>query len=96
MARSERSRKLESTVLQALASKGQARVAEFAGVSESKVSRFKSEQLAEICDYLAALDLKIVPVSMHCYRPESIAALMQLAKERMEQLDTPEQLAWQE
>lgn len=96
MTRSERSRKLESTVLQALASKGQVHVAEFAGVSESKVSRFKSEHLAEICDHLVALDLKVVPLSMQCYRPESIAALMQLAKERMEQLDTPEQLAWQE
>jgi hypothetical protein len=96
MARSERSRKIESTILQALASRGQAHVAEFAGVSEAKVSRFKSEQLADTCDYLAGMGLKVVPVEMQCYKPESIAALMQLAKERMAELESPEQLAWQD
>ena len=96
MARAERSRKIESTILQALASKGQAHVAEFMGVSESKISRLKGDGIAELADFLAALDLKAVPAEMQCYRKESIASILQLAKERMAEIETPDQLLWNE
>lgn len=94
--RDERARKIESTILQSLSRHGQAHVAQDIGVSESTVSRWKAEQLTMVAGLLASLNLKVVPIEMKCYQPESIAALMQLAKERVAQLETPEQLVWEE
>jgi hypothetical protein len=95
MPRAERSRKNEATILQGLARAGQVHVAEFMGVSESAVSRLKSERLVEISDFITACGLKVVPQEMQCYRPASIAALIELARERMEELTSPEQLVWE-
>ena len=50
----------------------------------------------DIAKFLAACDLKCVPVEMQCYRPDSIQSILTLAKERMAQLETPDQLKWEE
>ena len=64
------------------------------GVSESTVARLKSDHLANFCDLLVALDLKVVPQAVKCFDPASISALMQLARERVAQMDAPDVLEW--
>lgn len=91
---SERARKIESLILQALSRTGSEPVAREIGVSEATVSRLRNEHLRHFAALLAATGLKVVPVEMQCYRFESIAAMLTLAKERMAQLETPQQLAW--
>ena len=96
----ERTRKNSSAILQAISRVGQNTISARTGLSETKVSRIKSDgvhlTLDEIAKFLAAADLKCVPVDMHCYKPESIQALMTLAKERMDELETPDQLVWED
>lgn len=53
-------RKIETTILCAFARLSQRQVAEVAGVSETKISRFASEKLAEIALILAASGLAVV------------------------------------
>ena len=93
---SERARKNASAILQALAKVGQTHVAEFLSVSESTVSRFKEKAIPEAAELLAACGLKAVPESLTCYKPESIAALLTLAKERVQRLESIRELEWEE
>lgn len=91
----ERSRKAECLVLRRLASVGQVHVAEALNVSESTVSRMK-EGARQWIDLLDACGLKVVPADMQCYREDSLQAILTLARQRMEQLQTPDQLQWDE
>lgn len=95
----ERTRKNVAAIFQAIAKVGQNHIAERTGYSESKVSRLKSEgasmTVEDVARFLAACGLKVVPESMHCYRAESIQSLITLARERMAQIETPEQLTWE-
>lgn len=90
----ERARRNAACVLQALSRVGSEPVAREIGVSESTVSRLKNEHLEHYARLLAACGLKVVPVDMQCYRPSAIAAMVTLAKERMAQIESPEQLQW--
>lgn len=45
------------------------------GVSESTISRIKSEQLDKVTLLLAHLGLKVVPTEYKCVRPEAYAFL---------------------
>lgn len=90
-----RARKNESTFLQGLASVGQRPIAEALGVDVSTVSRLKSDGMVERVSHVLALaGLKIVPVDMQCFPPGEIAALLTLAKGRLREIETPDQLAW--
>lgn len=90
----ERSRKGHSLALQRLASVGQAEVARQLDTSESTVSRHVSEHLERACAILAAVGLKVVPIEMQCFPPRKVAILMELARDHLNQLETPEQLQW--
>lgn len=90
----ERSRKAHSLVLQRLASVGQGTVAEMIGTSESTISRFVNTDLERSCQILAALGLKVVPIELRCYEPRKIAILMELARDHLNQLETVEQLSF--
>lgn len=80
----ERARKNESSILSALASIGQSTVAIALGVNESTISKRKSGgDFKDIAEFLAALGLKAVPVTMKCYRPDDIEPYIQLAKQHM-------------
>lgn len=93
----EIARKSESTILRALAAVGQMKVAESLGVSESTISRQKSDgKPKESAAWLAAHGLKAVPANYKCYDPKSIDALLTLAKERMAQLESPDHLLWED
>lgn len=90
----ETARKINATILHQLASVGQTKVAEVLGVSESTVSRMKEKELPEIALLLDALGLKAVPRAHRCYDEKSLAAIIELAKQRMAQIDEPQHLAW--
>ena len=90
----ERSRKAHSLVLQRLSSIGQAEVARQLETSESTVSRHVSEHLERACQILSAAGLKVVPADMQCFPPRKVAILMELARDHLNQLESPEQLQW--
>ena len=76
----ERARKNESVILQALAAAGQNTVAIGMGVNESTVSRFKDGGISQAASLLAHCGLKVVPTGMRCFNPEYVEALKTLAE----------------
>lgn len=83
----EAARKSFSLILRRLASVGQAAVSRQLGVSESAISRMKSEgDLEEFSAFLDALGLKVVPVDHQVYRAAFIRSLIELAGERLDVL----------
>jgi hypothetical protein len=94
----DRARKIESHVLRRLASVGQARLADELGISESRMSRIKSEgEIERFCSMLAVLGLKVVPESWQCSDPEFMRSLKYFARVGMEHA-RPEttELDWEE
>lgn len=85
-------RKNERLILQRLASHGQAPVAEALGVSESMVSRWKDGDIERFGRFLALLGLKITPVEYRCYDQRTLEAMLTLARQRMDQIDSVDQL----
>ena len=90
----ERARKNLTLVLQSSASLGQKGIAEKLGTSEATISRLISGDLERVCQVLAVLGLKVVPIEMQCYPPEKIRILLSLARDHLNQLETPEQLSF--
>lgn len=89
-----RTRKNASAILQALASVGQAQVAQTLNVDEATVSRMKdrAEQWGAL---LARCGLKVVPATMRCYRPEYVDALHFLAREQLDRMQNVPTLDWE-
>jgi len=76
MAPAERARKTVQLALQRLQEPGTGVAAAAAmGVSESTVSRIKTERLEEVALFLAVLGLKVVPAEMKCVDPAAYAFL---------------------
>lgn len=65
------------------------------GVSESTVSRIKTDQLEQICLLLACVGLKVIPTSMECVPMEQMQALLTLARTHLNQIQRPEELSWE-
>ena len=89
----ERSRKNTSVVLRALAERGQSRVAELVGTSETTVSRFKGHDLELAAAVFAAAGLKVVPEGMECFDPEYVKALKVMAGVGLQSKE-PRALEW--
>jgi hypothetical protein len=82
----ERARKAHVTVLRALQEPGrQVALATAMGVSESTVSRFKSDQLEQLCTLISHLGLKIVPAEFQCVDQRTFAAFQILWEKAMSQ-----------
>ena len=97
MNKPERTRKNERTILKSLASLGQARLADLMGVSESLISKQKSEgQLAKTAEMLAHLGLKVVPDRMQCFDPEYVEHLRALAQLGLRQPSADQVMEWEE
>ena len=97
MNKSDRARKNEALILKALASFGQAHLAEKMGVSESLISRQKSEgHLAKTAEMLAHLGLKVVPEDVQCFDPEYVEHLRALAQLGLRQPSADQVLEWDE
>jgi DNA-binding XRE family transcriptional regulator len=101
---SARARKIEKTILRKLASMGQSTVAKYVGVSETTVSRWKSEpagresddtEIQRMSKFLACLGLKTVPIEYECHDPKTLEAMLTLAQQRMSQLKSADQLRWE-
>lgn len=93
----ERARKTQSVILRAMQEPGrQTAVATCMGVSESTVSRLKSEHLEQFCVLLAHLGLKVVPQGMQCFPEDKVQALLTLAKGHLAAIQRPEQLVWED
>lgn len=94
---SERARKSFTAVLRAMQEPGrQVAVATSMGVSESTISRMKSEQLEQFCQLLAHLGLKVVPTEMQCFPAERIQALLALSKGYLATIERSDQLVWED
>jgi len=89
-------RKIEHDILKRLASVGQARIAEQLGVNESTVSRWKDGDIARWARFLALLGLKTAPQAYRCYDEETLKAMFTFAKQRMAQLESVEQLIFED
>ena len=80
----ERSRKIESIILQRLADKTQTSVAIEMGISESKLSRMKNDDLPEIANLLRCLGLKVVPDDSLEVSQAELKSIKTLAKKYLE------------
>lgn len=92
----ERAKKNLAAIFQRLASVGQANLAATLNVSESTISRWKTEEAEQVSRILAELGLKVVPVTLQCYEPKQLEAILTLAKARMETIHTAAELVWEE
>jgi hypothetical protein len=91
----ELARKNLSVALHRISLTGQNKIADEIGVSAPTVSRFCGEgDLERACKVLAAAGVKCVPIEYQCFPRDTVAALMHLARERMDGLKTVEQLTW--
>lgn len=90
----ETTRKGVQLALQALQEGGKAgAVAVAMGVSDSTVSRIKTERLEEVVAFLAHLGLKVVPTEFKCVDPSAYAFLTTTHQRVM--LKAPE-LIWEQ
>lgn len=81
----ERVRRSMTLVLQRLAVPGtQAKLAESASLSESTVSRIKTDRLEDVLTLLAHLDLKVVDASATCVPREKYAQMEAMATTLMQ------------
>lgn len=92
----EKARKVESNLLQGIHRSGQSRIAEAVGVSEATISRLKTEQLAQVAAVIAAAGMKVVPDTMRCYPAKKMNAILELARDHLNAVDSVEQLSWEE
>jgi len=94
----ERARKAHTLALQRISRIGQAKIAEEIGVSPATVSRYVSDPdgLERACKVLTAAGLKVVPATMQCFPPAKVAIFMELARDHLNYLQRPEQLAFED
>ena len=89
----ERARKAYSAFLEAMKPPGTARnLAQVRGVSETTVSRIKTDMVEDALALLYQLGFKVVPQEMRCYPADYVKALHTMA--RMHVQSPPEQLDW--
>lgn len=89
----EKARKAHAKVLQAMQSPGKGgAVAAVLGVSDSTVSRIKTEHMEGVLSLLYALGFKVVPEEVVCYAGEYVQALHTMAKIHMQTEKEP--LQW--
>ena len=69
-----------AVILSALATKGQGAIAQVMGVSDSSMSRWKSDEIPVMAKFLGALGLKVVPEAYVMVDPEYLHSLRTLAK----------------
>jgi transcriptional regulator with XRE-family HTH domain len=89
----EMTRKNQTVMLQMFASMTGAEVADRLGVSEATVSRFKSEETERCAKYLAALNLKVVPLTAREFDEDLLEALLTLARRQLASVTAAAELA---
>lgn len=86
------SRNMQSQILQGIDVVTPTVAAECIGVDVSTISRWKDKdgRIASVCDLMAVLGLKVVPMDMKCYNPAKVEVLYALARDNLmksEQVD---------
>jgi hypothetical protein len=89
-------RKSLTAILNGVERVGQNTIADGCGVDDSTITGDKAKYWPRFAKTLAIAGLKVVPTSMRCYAPATIEPLLQLAKQRMAQLENVQQLEWDE
>ena len=69
-------------------------IAQAINVSAPTVSRFVADDLPRACAVLAAAGVKFVLVETAVFEPRKIQVLLDLARDYLQQLDSPDQLQW--
>lgn len=93
----ERSRKAHSLLLQAMQDPGtQRNLALALGVSESTVSRTKTEKLEDAVTLIYQLGFKVVASDRVCVDRAKFEAVLMLARAAMSDEDTVRKLVWEE
>jgi hypothetical protein len=92
----ERTRKNEQIILKGLASVGMLSIATHIGVDESTVCRWKEKMIGQLAGMLAVCGLKVVPVTVRCFDPADIDAILHQAHKYMESVRTADQLGWED
>lgn len=93
----ERARKMQSAILRKLQESGsQVALATAMGVSETTISRFKSEQLEQFCLILAHLGMKSVDASKVCVDREAYESMTYIASKAMADKDISKKLIWED
>jgi|GEM_PF-1236419 len=77
------SRNMQTQVLNALAGTCQQDIAETMGIDSGTITRLKDVHLIKLCNLLAALGLKIVPMELKCYNPEMVKMIYALARDNL-------------
>ncbi|APW37145.1 hypothetical protein RD110_07995 [Rhodoferax koreense] len=90
-----RARKITASVLQATQRDAtQAAIAAAMGVSESTVSRLLSDHLDKLALVLAYAGLKVSPATSRCFPPDYVDALLLMAKEHLNAVQSVRNLEW--
>jgi len=94
---SERARKTLTTILQGLQEPGRAvSLASVIGVSEPTLSRLKNDHLPTLCELLAHMGLKVVPVERVCVDAETYRALCHIATKAMGKPEIAERIVMED
>lgn len=89
-----RARKNLTAIFRAFQQVGQSTVAKELSISDAQVSEWKTKDAEKAARILAAAGLKCVPISLKCYEPAQIEAILTLAKARISQIESADQLQW--
>ena len=90
-----RARKIVAAVLQAAQRDAtQTAIATAMGCSESTVSRLLSDHLEKLALVLAHAGLKVAPAENRCFPPDYVDALLRLAKQHINAVQTVRNLEW--
>lgn len=95
--RDERAQKTTQFLLRRVRAVGQTNIAEYAGTSESLVSRWFSENVETLSRALAYMDVKIVPCEMRCVKDEkTLDNLLHWAKIGMDSVKSADDLLFED
>lgn len=90
-----RARKIVASVLQAAQRDvTQTAIAAAMGCSESTVSRLLSDHLEKLALVLAHSGLKVAPADSRCFPPDYVDALLLMAKQHINTVQTVRNLEW--
>lgn len=79
------SRNMQSQILQGIKNNVQEDVADCMGVASSTVTHWKEKDKAieTVCNLMAIIGLKVVPMDMQCYNSAKVEILWALAKDNL-------------
>lgn len=92
----ERARKNARIIGKHIDDAGLQPTADFAGISKSTVGAWFNENRDAMGKALAFLGLKVVPATMKCYDPEEVGAIFALARARMRDMRSADDLHFDE